>query len=559
MIKKMTALTLLVSTALSAETLPDAHMMRDMSMGESRRALQDSTREVNQLIEQRRYQQLKQQRLLAEPEPAAPALPQSAQCLPIAGVYLQGVTLLSPTDLSALSALPENCISSNDINRLTRELTRLYVQKGYITARVQIVRPNSQGELGLSVTEGFIEKIEGGDRWVNSRLLFPGLEGKPLKLTELDQGLDQANRLQSNTTKLDILPGRQVGGSVIRLLNQHAKPWLITAGTDNYGQKSTGQWLARGTATLDSPFGLSDFVSLNASSTLENPAHRYNRAYTLLYSLPYGAFTFSGFASFSSYENHQQLPHNVVKLHGQTQQYGLRSDYVFYRDHDQIDSLSGQLTYKRIDNYFESVRLEVSSPTLTLAELSASHLQILPNGVFSANLSVEQGLPWLGADRHPSSVHLDSQFTKGKLFANLSQRLHLGEATYQLNNLFYGQYSRDPLPGVEWLSLTDRSAVRGFSRSTQSGDNGWYLQNTLSRSFNLGATTLTPRLGADVGRILPRQDNSGWRSSAGLSSGATLRYRQALVDLEVSRGWILSNHATPEDPVQVLARFSYTF
>ena len=68
-----------------------------------------------------------------------------------------------------------------------------------------------------------------------------------------------------------------------------------------------------------------------------------------------------------------------------------------------------------------------------------------------------------GADRHPSSVHLDSQFTKGKLFANLSQRLHLGEATYQLNNLFYGQYSRDPLPGVEWLSLTDRSAVRGFA------------------------------------------------------------------------------------------------
>lgn len=133
--------------------------------------------------------------------------------------------------------------------------------------------------------------------------------------------------------------------------NQHAKPWLITAGTDNYGQKSTGQWLARATATLDSPFGLSDFVSLNANSTLENPAHRYNRAYTLLYSLPYGAFTFSGFASFSSYENHQQLPHNVVKLHGQTQQYGLRSDYVFYRDHDQIDSLSGQLTYKRIDNY----------------------------------------------------------------------------------------------------------------------------------------------------------------------------------------------------------------
>ncbi|MDC6108980.1 ShlB/FhaC/HecB family hemolysin secretion/activation protein [Serratia rubidaea] len=557
MIKKITALTLLISPALSAETLPAAHGMIDMSMGESRRALQDSSREVTHLIEQRRYRQLVQQ---SQPtEPATPALPRSAQCLPIAGVYLQGVTLLSPADLSTLSALPQQCISSNDINRLTRELTRLYLQQGYITARVAIVRPNSQGELGLRVTEGFIEKIEGGDRWVNSRLLFPGLTGKPLKLTDLDQGLDQANRLQSNTAKLDILPGSRIGGSVIRLRNQHGKPWQITAGSDNYGQKSTGQWLGRATATLDSPFGLSDFVSLNASSTLENPAYRYSRAATLLYSLPYGAFTFSGFASLSSYQNHQPLQHNVVKLHGKTQQYGLRGDYMFYRDRDQIDSLNGQLTYKRISNDFENVRLEVSSPTLTLLELGASHLQILPHGVFSANLSVEQGLPWLGAGRNPHTAHLDSQFTKGKLFANLSQRLTLGGATYQLNNLFYGQYSRAALPGVEWLSLTDRSAVRGFSRSTQAGDNGWYLQNTLSRSFTLAATTLTPRIGADVGRILPRQDNSGWRSSAGLSAGAMLRYQRALVDLEVSRGRILSHHAAPDDPVQLLARFSYTF
>jgi hemolysin activation/secretion protein len=558
MIRKISTLAVLFSTALSAATLPEPEMA-GMTMGESRRALQDSSREINQLIEQRRYQQLKQQRLLAEPEPVAPALPQSAQCLPIAGVYLQGVTLLSPADLSALSALPQQCISSNDINRLSRELTRLYVAKGYITARVQFIRPNKQRELGLRVTEGFIEKIEGGDRWVNSRLLFPGLEGKPLKLTQLDQGLDQANRLQSNTTRLDILPGQQVGGSIIRLRNDHAKPWQLIAGTDNYGQKNTGQWLARATATLDSPFGLSDFVSLNANSTVENPAHRYSRAYTLLYSLPYGAFTFSGFASFSAYENHQQLAFNNVKLHGQTQQYGLRGDYVFYRDRDQIDSLSGQLTYKRIDNYFESVRLEIGSPTLTLAELGVSHLQILPSGVFSANLSVEQGLPLLGADRHPNAVHLDGQFTKGKAFVNLSQRLSLAGATYQLNNLFYGQYSRDPLPGVEWLSLTDRSAIRGFSRSTQSGDNGWYLQNTLSRSVNLGSVTLTPRLGADVGRVIPHQEKSGWNSSAGLSAGATLRYRRALADLEVSRGWILSESATPVDPIQVLARFSYTF
>ncbi|EBP9600711.1 ShlB/FhaC/HecB family hemolysin secretion/activation protein, partial [Salmonella enterica] len=108
--------------------------------------------------------------------------------------------------------------------------------------------------------------------------------------------------------------------------NQHDRPWLITADIDNYGQKITGKWLARATATLDSPFGLSDFVSLNINSTLENPTHRYSRAYTLLYSLPYGALTFSGFASVSSYDAHQLLQSTVSKLNGRTQQYGLRSD-----------------------------------------------------------------------------------------------------------------------------------------------------------------------------------------------------------------------------------------
>lgn len=557
MIKKITALTLFISTVLSAETLQNPHMTQDVLMGESRRALQESMQEIDRQLENRHYQQLKKQGLQEDPATSNPL--QSSQCQPIAGIYLQGVTLLSQADLSALSALPEQCISSNDINRLTRELMHLYVKKGYITTRIQIVLPNSKGELGLRVTEGFIEKIEGGDRWVNSSLLFPGLEGKPLKLNELDQGLDQANRLQSNTTKLDILPGHQIGGSIIRLSNRRNKPWQITAGMDNYGQKSTGQWLTRATATMDSPLGLSDFISLNANSTLKSMSHRYNRAYSLLYSLPYGAFTFSGFASFSSYKNPQKLQYHEVTLHGQTQQYGLRGDYVFYRDQDQVDSLNGQLIYKSIDNYLESQHIKVSSPTLTLAELSANHLHILPYGVFSADLSVEQALPWLGASHNNNPELFDSQFTKSKLFVNLNQRLHLGDATYQLNNQFYGQYSRDNLPGVEWVSITDRNAVRGFSRSTLSGDNGWYLQNTLSRSFNLGATTLTPRIGADIGRILPRQNNSGWRSSAGLSTGATLRYQQALVDLEVSRGRILSNHQTPEDPVLVLTRFSYTF
>ncbi|MGE9716237.1 POTRA domain-containing protein, partial [Escherichia coli] len=84
-----------------------------------------------------------------------------------------------------------------------KELTQRYLQHGYITARIQFLRPNQHGDLGLYAIEGFVERIEGGDRGVNTTLLFPRIKGQPLKLATLDQGLDQANRLQSNKVTVD--------------------------------------------------------------------------------------------------------------------------------------------------------------------------------------------------------------------------------------------------------------------------------------------------------------------------------------------------------------------
>ncbi|ANI29071.1 hemolysin activation protein [Yersinia entomophaga] len=563
MIKRIGLYFLLVSSPVQAATQPAMGNFLPLGESEARRSLQNSAREVNELMEQRRYQQLRQPKAIEEDViPAQAALPESDRCLAIKGVYLQGITLLGMGELNKLTALPSDCITSNDINRLTHELTRLYVRQGYITARVNFVPLNADGELGINVIEGVVEKIEGGDYWVNSRLLFPDVVGKPLKLSQLDQGLDQANRLQSNQTKLDILPGRSTGGSIIRLNNTHKKPWLLTGTLDNYGQKNTGEWLVRTTASVDSPFGLSDFVSMNISSTIKDESRHHNRAYTLLYSLPYGAWTFSSFASYSEYLNYQRLPLNTVKLDGNTQQYGGRADYMFYRDQEQIDALNVQLTYKNVNNYLESSRLGISSTTLTVLELGANHLQILPRGVLSLNASVERGLSWFGADKassHRSANYPDAQFTKAKMFATLSQRFSLWEQPYQLTHLFYGQYSRDPLPGVEWLSLTDRSAVRGFSRNTLSADNGWYLQNTLSRPMTLGNASLTPRIGVDVGRVQAHRDAVGWQSNMGLSAGVSFKYSQAVVDLDVSRGWLLSDQKSPTDPIQVLARLSYSF
>ncbi|WP_374052265.1 ShlB/FhaC/HecB family hemolysin secretion/activation protein [Xenorhabdus taiwanensis] len=554
---KRTTIFILFCTAFQVNASPDAFNPA-FPTDEARRTLQDSSREIDQLIEERRHQGLINRTDNVSPQTVSPVVMEAPPCLAVNGVYLQGITLLSLRDLNTLSALPDSCITSNDINKLSAELTNLYIAKGYITARVQFIPPNTNGELGINVVEGFVEAIEGADRWVNSQTLFPHLTNKPLNLNQLDQGLDQANRLQSNKTTLDILPGTVNGGSIIRLHNRHASPWRITTTIDNYGQKSTGKWITRFNASVDSPLGLSDFVSFSGASTVDKPNTQYNRAYTLLYSLPYGAVTLSGFNSYSQYTSHPRLQIHLAKLYGNSQQTGIRADWVFHRNQAQISTLNTQLVYKNYTNHFQDAKLTVSSQTLSVVELGINHLQIIPSGLISLNMSIERGTPWFGAQTATAS--LNKQFTKGKLSANLQQRFTLLDVPYQFSSQFHAQYSKDGLPGVEWLNVTDRNAVRGFSKNVSSADNGWYLRNTLSHSIPIAKGSLLLRTGVDIGQVKGYRSQDGWKSSAGLSAGLTLRYQQLFADVEFSRGKLLSHqNRHTDEPMQLLTRFSYTF
>ncbi|HEI6850006.1 TPA: ShlB/FhaC/HecB family hemolysin secretion/activation protein [Yersinia enterocolitica] len=556
MIKKRTALCFLLSTGAYANTTQGMDIPSPIN--ESRQNLQNSSNEINQLIEKRRQSHAKQPEVeINAPQNNAPELDDSTQCLPISGIYIQGITLLTAIDLESLSVIPDQCINSEHVNLLARELTQLYLSKGYITARIQFIPPNEENELGVDITEGFIESIESDDPELKGETIFPNMLGQPLNIKQLDQSLDQANRLPSNKITVDILPGNKAGGSILKLSNIRTKPWHLTTSLDNYGNKSTGKWLSRNAFSFDNPLGLSDSLSLNISTTTDNPQKNHSKAYSLFYSVPYGALTFSGFGSYSEYLYPVKLQFNTIELKGKTQQHGLRADYVFHREQDQINGLSAQLTYKQAETYFNDQKIAVSSPTLTVFELGINHLHILPTGIFNINVGIEQGLSWLGADQNLTASYQDSQFTKVKTAVTSNQYFKLFDDFYLFSNQFYGQYTRDRLPGVEWLSITDSNAVRGFSRNTLSADKGWYLQNTLSRNFSLGNTTITPRLGADVGRI--QQPSQGWNSAMGLSAGINVSYRDIKLDIEASRGHLLSGKSENKDPTQILARFSYSF
>lgn len=122
------------------------------------------------------------------------------------------------------------------------------------------------------IDEGYIESIELADQSLPVSLggAFPHMLGQPLNLRDLEQGLDQLNRLRSIDLTADIAPGSQPGASRIILRSRTAgqSRWALGLGIDNLGSASTGRDRNSVSLSVDSPLQLNDLLSLSASDTL---------------------------------------------------------------------------------------------------------------------------------------------------------------------------------------------------------------------------------------------------------------------------------------------------
>ena len=84
------------------------------------------------------------------------------------------------------------------------------------------------------MVEGRLESIEldSSAAGVNLTTAFPFLKGKLLQLRDLEQGLDQINRLPSNRATMQLVPADEVGGTKVMIFNERGRPIGIRAGTD---------------------------------------------------------------------------------------------------------------------------------------------------------------------------------------------------------------------------------------------------------------------------------------------------------------------------------------
>ncbi|PJX26477.1 hypothetical protein CAP48_10880 [Advenella sp. S44] len=456
-------------------------------------ALVDGQRTAQQELERIRQYRQQHRNSQRHYEPARQAQQnkfKGQSCLSYDRLELVGVSLVKP---DAILPSVDECLNADRLNQLSRELTALYLEHGYLH-NVFVFEPIGQ-ILYLRVTEGRVAKISGQDAIVNADMLFPGLIGKPLRIHTLDQGLDHTDKFFSNKVSVDVK--LQPGGDIeLQMRNQSRGRAGGYVGLDNNGNKGTGRWTARAGLVIDSPFSLSDSIMISASQSLgSKPFSLYNRSLAFHYSVPYGYWDFSVFGSISQYRDQLFIHENRYVLDGRTWQAGLRANYVFTRGSNHVSSVYGQLEQVSARGRFEKSVIYLQSPVMVSAQIGWTHLRVLPDGVMWTDVAYEQGLSWKQgyADIYKRS------YRNFSLAFNAQFYHRRGQHTWHHEHELLARYSPHLLPAIKQLDLLDKYAVRGFRRMSTSAEKAVVLRNNLYLGQQQGSLTIRPYVGLDIG------------------------------------------------------------
>lgn len=462
-----------------------------------------------------------------------------------------------------------HCLGVGEVTEILALVTKDYIEQGYITTRAYLPSQDlRQGTLLIDVVEGRIEQFrieDGGKHSVPQSGAFPGLEGQVLNLRDLEQGIDQINRLQSNNAKLAVEPGTVPGGSTVVVRNEAGRPVHLFLSADNQGQEGTGTRQGSATITLDNLAGLGELVSYTHRESLPLDQHDHHTlSQGLDVSLPHGWDTFSASYIRSTYNNVLTLPSGTQEPANGTNEIGtLAWNRVAYRDEANRLSVGASLTAKDARNFFAGQFLSVSSRRLALLDLKTSWSRVLQgDGLLQVGLDYTRGLADLGA-LHDSPLLPDdqphAQFSKLGLDALLRLPFEAAGRRWSWEPQLTMQKADDTLYGSEKLLIGSLYSVRGFYNNSLSGDDGWYLRNSLSTSqpFTVAGQVFSARFYAaiDAGWVRNYNPDLAGGQLTGAAVGVQALWRTW--SLEVFRTTPLSHPATlPRDTSQTWARLS---
>ncbi len=475
----------------------------------------------------------------AKPSSDLPATDESP-CINVKSVGVSGVTVFDYQLINTItSRYASRCLRLSDINRLIADLSNLYLNKGYITSRA-FVQPQKieKGTLDVLVIEGEIKALQSADgRMKQSELkaAFPRAfkqapdltqEGEQQKnilyLRDLEQGIEQINRLRQNNATLDIKPGQEVGQSVVNVVNDRGGPLHTSVSMDNSGSPQTGEYVLGATLFWDNPLSYSDGLYLNASRSVHADKGGSSQSYAINYSIPYGYFLWSASANHFNYRQTITGASINFVTTGKSDSQNLRMDHTLFRGQHSKWSWNLNATRKDIKNYIEDVFLDTSSRLLYLGSAGIQATQQLGAITLRGELDWTHSVAAGNATRKVVAAEAAFQFNKYEMELGLYGRFESFNQQFTYSSLLHYFYTPTPIVASEALSLGGRYTIRGFDHESVTGFKGGYWRNDIAAPLLVHEKIrIEPFLAYDIGQ----SDASGYSQHNVTLSGASVGLR----------------------------------
>ncbi len=489
-------------------------------------------------------------------------------CFPLKKVIYKNSELLSKRRKKRLSKeFIGECITPSLITKIVRKTTNYYVAKGFVTTRIYIDPQNIKtGNLELLALEGKLDEIQFFD---NKKSQYPmssedfsakipqndgkfpikilknteklsafGLiEGKYFNIRDIEQGLEQINKLSSNNATMKIVPSKKEGYSnVLISKNKKDKNTRISVGLNNSGQDQTGLYNGRIFLEQDNLLKANDSIMLVGTHSLSKfSTQRSGNIYSNI-AIPFGMWNFNSSFIKSSYLSTIQGTNKEFETSGSSTFQKYKLDRKVFRNKIQRVSLFTGLDLKSTKNYIEDTLNATGSRKLSVLSLGLNHNIVSSKlGYFDYTLTYLQGLNSFGAK---SDSGIQNNFTPQAQY----KKYTLDISYYKQFKKFYvtsnlsSQYSEDPLFSSEQIIIGDAYSVRGFREKSALGDSGFYITNNINypllpllsnklNIFNLNKVLKKTEifLGYDYGYVKQKGgQSSSFGEGKGILSGLSL-------------------------------------
>ncbi|MDR3163314.1 MAG: hypothetical protein LBT81_05615 [Helicobacteraceae bacterium] len=346
-------------------------------------------------------------------------------CVPISVIVISGVSKLSDNEVEAtIEPFRNKCLTAAMIEDLLRRVTALYHAKGFITSRAALKMPqefSKDGILEIVVIEGWIEKILFNDNTVRdriqSRMAFGDIAGEKLNIRDIDNAIEQINRLSSQNATMQIEPGSSVGASVIAVKTQPRDNVQLSLYYRDEGRKLKDKAALISALSIENPSALNDRLRISYSQKEGDSSRQYERGRSFSYTFPYAFWLFDLTHSNSKYLSTIQGSVISFRSSGFVETTSLNVNRLLFRDQRQKAAIDFMVEQRRNKSFINKTLIEVSSAKVANARLNINYLRYIDSGFIYIDIGAKKGVDWFGADDEIEDIKNNEPHKRFELYA----------------------------------------------------------------------------------------------------------------------------------------------